>query len=792
MRFTSLRRPTNRCSIWVLAALVAAPAALAQVVAPPPPSTYQVFVRYQVSQVRVTRLGQFFAMLKFLESKGFKPAPDMSERAEDPRSVEIEGTVPAKTARQLLDEGHVRALLLIPSGFKLPDADQPVKVQIELKAGLEPERQRILAAQALVFLEDQGFHDAIGYDNRGHTRLLGTINAGALPKLLDDLRVRIVKGERVAPTEEYPEPIRSIWPVRVIEVVAEPAAATASKPAPAEAAVPAGLEKVSPALRALADKDQVVTMEVILAAPPTELDRDWRRILRAVAPGAVVQGRLGAMVTLKAKANLAGSLAQLPIVLTVRLPIRAHSQVLSEPTEGLPGILGSSGLQPLRSIPNGGSGLRIAVLDSDFRGAAGVIGKQLPASTRYIDLSAECDPTLTPTPIDGAELGSGTRTAIALAGFAPAAEFTLVRIDPESPFQVLETARYIQGDEFQNDCLNHRAAQLAADHHALEKERTALLEERAAVLDTFKLDKATLDRREAYFKSQAAFDREEQALRERETRYLKLLKDLKSLRGIRLVVNDLVWTDGHPAEGSSTLAHFFNDRPFRAATWFQAGGLLQGQAWNGLFRDLDGNGVMEFAGAAAPLAAGRWTSELNFLGFQPIKGPAAVDLPKGAYRLTAQWREAHDPSLAGDPALFRQPLSQLKLIILRQRDPQGKNLGTDEFEVVATSSGLPQQLEQSATAATYEQAVEFAVDQPGRYAVRVEGKAPEGWRPASVASVPAANQTRGELRPLLIIQNTDPASRQQGRSIFLDYATDLGTLGVPAAALGVRPIPAAR
>ena len=94
------------------------------------------------------------------------------------------------------------------------------------------------------------------------------------------------------------------------------------------------------------------------------------------------------------------------------------------------------------------------------------------------------------------------------------------------------------------------------------------------------------------------------------------------------------WADGHPAQGASPLARFFNDTPFHAAAWFQAGGLLPGQVWTGLFRDLDGNQVMEFAPPRAPLAAGRWTSELNFLGFQPMTGSASADLPKGTYRIT--------------------------------------------------------------------------------------------------------------------------------------------------------------
>jgi hypothetical protein len=532
-------------------------------------------------------------------------------------------------------------------------------------------------------------------------------------------------------------------------------------------------------------------MEVILVAPPPELDRIWRRSLRDAAPGAFIEGRIGPLVTARAKANQALALAQVPGVSTLRLPVRGQSQVIAEPALSAPGVLGSTGLQMLRSIPNAGKGLRIAVIDSDFSGAAGAVGKSLPATTRYLDLGAECDPTLTPASIEGAEQGSGTRTALSIARFAPKAEFTLLRIDPDAPFQLLEAARFIQGDDFLPDSLLIRANELTAEQDLLRKKQAALLTERAAVLDTFAIDKKTLDRREAYFKAQAAFDEEEKQADHRQRRYLKLLQDLKNLHGIRLVVNDLVWAEGHPAQGASPLARFFNDTPFHAAAWFQAGGLLPGQVWTGLFRDLDGNQVMEFASPRAPLAAGRWTSELDFLGFQPMTGSASAELPKGTYKITVQWREAHDPTIT-DPSRFREPLSKLRLVVLRQRDPQGKLLAADELEVVASSSGLPQRLDQTVNSSTYEQSVEFTVAEPGRYALRVEGEAPVSLRPSSVPSVSAQNDVRGELRPRLLIQNIDAESRRMGRPLFLDYATQEGSEGVPAGALGINRIEAAR
>ena len=71
----------------------------------------------------------------------------------------------------------------------------------------------------------------------------------------------------------------------------------------------AGQATISPELRALAAKDDLVRMEVILVAPPVELDKEWRRSLRRAAPDALIEGRIGSTVTVKTKAKNALALA---------------------------------------------------------------------------------------------------------------------------------------------------------------------------------------------------------------------------------------------------------------------------------------------------------------------------------------------------------------------------------------------------------------------------------------------------------------------------------------------------
>src|SRR5262249_17307412 len=147
--------------------------------------------------------------------------------------------------------------------------------------------------------------------------------------------------------------------------------------------------------------------------------------------------------------------------------------------------------------------------------------------------------------------------------------------------------------------------------------------------------------------------------------------------------------------------------------WFQAAGNTLGQSWTGLYRDHDGNGLMEFAPSPFQPRKGRWTSELNFLAWQPFGKPESMELPEGTrLRLTIQWREPDDPGYfarLGDPDVFRKPLADLRLTLLRQRDPSGKVLPSDALEVVAVSSGLPERLEHQPSGSIYEVVLEATI-----------------------------------------------------------------------------------
>jgi hypothetical protein len=200
---------------------------------------------------------------------------------------------------------------------------------------------------------------------------------------------------------------------------------------------------------------------------------------------------------------------------------------------------------------------------------------------------------------------------------------------------------------------------------------------------------------------------------------------------------------------------------------------------------------MEFGDPRARLRPDRWTTELNFIGWQPFRraegvSPVVPDLPeKTTLRLTLQWRESHDPELwqAGED-FYRQPLANLRLVVLKQRDASGTKLPADEMELVAQSVGPPMRLQNLPNSATYEQTLEFTAETPGRYALRIEGQVPAGIRPPTAPGSQGAQKT-WELRARVFVDAVNEAARAAGRPIFLDYATEQGGIGMPGDAAAV-------
>jgi len=273
-----------------------------------------------------------------------------------------------------------------------------------------------------------------------------------------------------------------------------------------------------------------------------------------------------------------------------------------------------------------GKGARVAIIDTDFRGwEKAVLDGKLPEKTQMLDITRERNRSFEPNPNsnDAMAIGFGTRNAMNTARAAPEAELILIRIDAAAPYMLQSIASAINGDGYRSIGLDQRQRDLDVDRQLLRNRFDDLMRERRQMLDNYsedyEKDAASKKARDTYKAHLKQYEDDERAFDKRIAIMLKYRQDLDDLKMVRIVSSGLIWNEGHPADGGSALSRFFDDRPFKAALWFQAAGDTRGQVWSGLFRDADGNGVMEFTEPDTPLPKGAWTNELSFLAWQPAK-----------------------------------------------------------------------------------------------------------------------------------------------------------------------------
>src|SRR5579883_464253 len=288
-------------AVAVAAALVGGGPAAAQVKYPPAPEQYHVGLRYRIRADRDERIRQFREMTEQLRRLGFRedPREDADLDALDPTAERLAGTIPAANAGKILDDARIRTVLLVPGGMTLPDDPaKPVQVRIDLRSGLDPVEQHQLHDQVVGLLTLMGFRENVGYDHRGYSLVRGTLPAGRVPVLLKDLRDQ-PGGWFLAdiPRDRLPLPVRSVLPVRTVEVLPEVEGLT---PQLAPASV---VGKLTPDLRAaLADpaaQGKPIRVEAILELPLGTAAPEFRARIRNSLPGAAVEGIVGSVVTIR-------------------------------------------------------------------------------------------------------------------------------------------------------------------------------------------------------------------------------------------------------------------------------------------------------------------------------------------------------------------------------------------------------------------------------------------------------------------------------------------------------------
>jgi hypothetical protein len=760
---------------------------LAEAPQPALPKEYDVQLRYRIRAGRNERILQYFAFIKFLEDAGFKKDPGPDNEPEDLTLNRMTGKIAATHVRGLLEDRHVKSLLLFPAGYKLPeDGATPVKVQIEIVGGRPIQVQREFYEQVKEQLAKLGYKEQFLYDHHGYTRLVGTVPAEQVGTLFNDLRTEpsgwFVPDE---PVQSLPQLLREVSPLLVTEVIPEPAGVPPVKPLPEPVPVPKEQEKISPELRrvlgAEVGDDKPERMQLILAETPTPGDDTWHKRLVFKVPQMIIEGHVGPYVGIQLPLSKVQATAALPQVSLIRLPCSGTPLILpaDDATGGNAAALKNSGLGRLHAQGLRGKGVRVAVISGDFRGWKDLLGKGLPKNTQLLDITSERNPTIEPDPEGEGKQGHGTLCALAAALAAPEAQFTLVHIDPAAVHQLKLVAAAINGDPLRSESLDARAADFEAENNRFRLRWRELIFERNVILRQFEQDEETVKRRNDHLEKVKEFQKEEAEYGKRVERFLRFKQALSDLRRTQVVISALYWNEGYPVDGSGALTRFLDSQP-RNALWLQPAGETAGQVWSGLYRDADGNGAMEFAAPGTLLEARRWSPEFNFIGWQPFAGTRQGELPvNSALRVVFQWRELHDPFFArrGED-LYQEPLARIQLVLLRQRDPSGKKVGADEMEVVARSYGPALRIQNDADSATYEVTLDYTVAGPGQYALRVEGRAPDSTRPPGVPAL-GPTQRFGEMRPRIFIDVTDGNFRPVGRPVFLDYASDEGTIAMP-------------
>lgn len=781
--------------LWSLAAVPV----LAQPPSPLPPKEYDVQLRYRIRAGRNERLAQYFALIKHLEKVGFHKNEGPGDEAENPTHDRMTGRIASNRVRDLFQDRHVKSLLLFPADYKLPDdPDQPVKVQIELAPVHSMQQQRLLYEQARERLQLLGFRDGFLYDHRHFSRLVGYIPSSEVMTLFRDLRIQ-PEGwlTPVTPLQALPLPLRNISPIVIAEVLVEPEGVAPIKEFVAAPPVPKPLEKVAPEVRALlAVEDEAAKprrLEIVLVNTPEPGSGRWLSGIKYAAPEITIEGRMGPYVTVLVAPAKAPAIAADPFVSLVRVPPSGSPVPLpaGDIKDANRTALRASGLEELHKQGRRGKNVRVAVISGDFRGyQEAVKAKRLPKNTRLLDMTAERNPDIQPEPYpeDGIKEGYGTQCAQTVALAAPECDLLLIRVDPAALYQMGTIGRSINQEQFGIEALEVRRNELEKENQRLTDIWQEVISERNILLQQFGDDDESKKKRQEHELTVKKLKAEETAYDQRLARYLQYLRDLRELRRLQVVVSTINWHDGYVTDGSNPLTRYLDDQPFRSTLWFQAAGETRGQVWTGLFRDEDGNGVMEFAeaprvatrglAAARGLPPQRWSREFNFIGWQPFQGARQVDLPeKATVRIAFQWTEAHDP--AGHRQgidLYREPLAQLRLMLLRQRDPTGQKVGADEMELVALSPGPALRVFNRAESATYELVLEYTVEGPGPYALYVEGRPLTSSR---APSRPTSKERIGEMWPRIFLNVTTPEARLIGRPVFADFASDEGTIGIP-------------
>ncbi len=738
--------------------------ALAQAQTPTASSlAYQVRLRYKIDAELQQRYALYKQMLARLQSAGFQPAPGRPR--EELYGDSLAGVMPANGLGTLRLERFLRTALLVPVGYQLPtDAEKTVLVRLELTL-TGPDRQKELSERAREQLKTLGLIENEGYDHVNYTRILGRLPVPALETLLkDSMETPIPSSFKSITLVHQKQPL-----VRLAVVIAEasPPQPDVSRSSPA----PAGkeyLDKISPDLKALlvkipeTDLDKLMRVELVLVG--NQLTDRFRSQLIHSETRFVTEGSIGNIVTGLTTPSRLTALAQQAEISTVRLPQLPRTPAISSVNaiEFLPlgKHLGTSPMVTTVAYQQTKPVSKAVIIGDDFRGYQKLLGESLPKQTRFIDATAELSMEFRPAPeAEGQDMGHSTKVARGFLKQYPAEEVILVRIDPSTPYQLKQVGEAILGRSWLSPSLLARQDEFKEETSRIESEKLEMRVIRQRIQRDFNLDDATKAKREDYRLRQAKLDAREKAHYEQGLRIEAFVNDVILLKGATSACIAMQWTDGYTdIPGSAPQLRTLPHDVLRGSSWYQAIALRPGQVFTGLYRDLNNDQVMEFN------QRGTGRKDLAFLAWDASKGGANEPiLPENTVvQVTLNWFEVHAVSDSGEDK-YRKPLSNFTLNVLKQRDPTGKQLPADVFEVVARTPAVPDRVEHSNRGSHYQAIVRFTVPAGGgRYALQLAGTPPNGTGEVG---------ERAEIHPKISLDVVDPVKRALGRVVFESVAT---------------------
>jgi len=743
--------------------------AFAQAQPPPAPATgptYQVRLRFKIEADLQQRYANYKEMLSRLQAVGFVAAPGRPR--EELYGDSLAGTLPASGISALRRERFLKTAVLVPTGYALPtDAEKTVLVRFDL-AITGPDRQRELASLARQQLKGLGLIENTGYDTQGHTRILGRLPVAALDVLLkDSMEVAIPSSFKTTTVTAAKAPL-----VRLAIVIAETA------PPPPDVALPSPpppgkeyLDKISPDLKAFlakvpeADLEKHFHVELVLRG--NQLSDSYRAQLQRSDAMFITEGNFGPIVTGMTSPARLTILAQQPEISTIRLP-QAPLGFIKSQESGVEFIplgrdLGTAPtITPVAFHPTAPK--RLIIVGDDFRGYQSSIGSGLPKNTRFIDATAELTPDLLPQPgLDAAGKGMSTTLAIDFLRANPHSDVVLVRINPTSPYQIQQIGEAILGHVWSSPAFLTRKEEWNEAGSRIESEKLELRVQRRRIQGDFNLDPASVAKREEYRKQQVALDAADKAHFAHGLRFAAFTNAMQMLKGAGTVCVALQWNPGYAdLPGSAPHLRFVSTEALRSASWHQAVANRPGQVWTGLFRDFDGDKIMEFT---TNQHVGR--PDLAFVSWRSFGATSASEqvLPENAVvEVILNWFEVH-AAATDDNDVYRKPMADLHINVLRQLDPSGKTLPLDDFQVVARTPYLPDRVENGPRGCHYQSIVRFTVPAGGgRYALQVTGAVP-------TSTGTARSGEQAEIHPKISLNVVDPVKRAAGRVVFEYLAT---------------------